>query len=340
LILVVTTRDHRYTHESLHREPTLDLDVVTYDDILRRRAPRKATHIFTDLDRLSDWELHEAALLYRDLKSRGFTVLNDPARFLGRFGMLRGLNRDGHNQFDVYRVDSCERPKRWPVFLRLEGNHAAPVSGLIDNEEDLAKAIREAVDQGAPLSALLIIEYAAEPIRPGVFRKLSVFRVGDRFLGYTCVHEDNWIVKYGKAGVASDDMYEEEHALVRDNPFADAVKPAFDLAGIDYGRVDFGLVEGKPQIYEINNNPFVDLSPKREAASLRKASGALFRANYLQAMTEIDSFPRPAWQSTSASLARTVRHSPPRIRRLAASLIEKAIPRNDEEPSTPASDRA
>jgi class 3 adenylate cyclase len=78
LILVVTTRDHRYTHESLHREPTLDLDVVTYDDILRRRAPRKATHIFTDLDRLSDWELHEAALLYRDLKSRGFTVLNDP----------------------------------------------------------------------------------------------------------------------------------------------------------------------------------------------------------------------------------------------------------------------
>ena len=145
MILVVTTRDHRYTHESLHRERTLDLDVVTYDEILRRRAPRKATHIFTDLDRLSDWELHEAALLYRHLKSRGFTVLNDPARFLGRFGMLRGLNRASHNQFDVYRVDSCEQPKRWPVFLRLEGNHAAPVSGLIDNEEDLANAIREAV---------------------------------------------------------------------------------------------------------------------------------------------------------------------------------------------------
>jgi hypothetical protein len=255
--------------------------------------------------------------------------------------MLRGLNRAGVNQFDVYRVDSCERPKRWPVFLRLEGNHAAPVSGLLESEEELAKALREAVDQGAPLSALLIIEYAAEPVTPGVFRKLSVFRVGDRFLGYTCVHEDNWIVKYGKAGVASDDMYEEEYGLVRDNPFAAAVKPAFDLAGIDYGRVDFGLVEGKPQIYEINNNPFVDLSPKHEAATRRKESGALFRANYLQAMTDIDSFSRPAWKSASASLARTVRHSPPRIRRLASSVIGRAIPRKKEEPSAPsASDRA
>ena len=151
--------------------------------------------------------------------------------------------------------------------------------------------------------------------------------------GYTCVHEDSWIVKYGKAGVASEDMYEEEHVLVRDNPFAEAVKPAFDLAGIDYGRVDFGLVDGKPQIYEINNNPFVDLSPKREAASRRQESSALFRANYLQAMTEIDTFARPTWQASSAVVARTIRHSPPRIRRLASSVIAKALPRKAPDPA-------
>jgi hypothetical protein len=333
LILVVTTRDHRYTHETLHREPSLDLDVVTYDQVLRRPWPRKATHIFTDLDRLADWELHEAALMFRELKSRGMTALNDPARFLGRSGMLRSLHRAGINQFDVYRVESLEHPKRWPVFLRLEGNHAAPVSGLLQNEEELESALEAAVAQGAPKSALLIIEYAAEPIRPGVFRKLSVFRVGDRFLGYTCVHEDSWIVKYGKAGIASDEMYEEEHALVRDNPFAEAVRPAFDLAGLDYGRVDFGLVDGKPQIYEINNNPFVDLSPKPEAASRRKESSALFRENYLQAMSEIDTFPRPTWQASSAALARTIRHSPPRIRRLASSVIAKALPQKATDPA-------
>ena len=333
MILVVTTRDHRYTHETLHREPSLDLDVVTYDRVLKRRSPHKATHIFTDLDRLSDWELHEAALTFRDMKSRGMTALNDPARFLGRFGMLRNLHRAGLNGFDVYRVDSCERPKRWPVFLRLEGNHAAPVSGLLQNEKELESALETAVAQGAPKSALLIIEYAAEPIRPGVFRKLSVFRVGDRFLGYTCVHEDSWIVKYGKAGIASDEMYEEEYALVRDNPFAEAVKPAFDLAGLDYGRVDFGLVDGKPQIYEINNNPFVDLSRKPEAASRRQESSALFRENYLQAMSEIDTFQRPTWQASSAAMARTIRHSPPRIRRLASSIIARALPQKAPDPA-------
>ena len=333
MILIVTTRDHRYTHETLHREPSLDLDVVTYDQVLNRRSPHKATHIFTDLDRLSDWELHEAALMFRQLKSRGMSGLNDPARFLGRSGMLRSLHRAGINQFDVYRLDSLERPKRWPVFLRLEGNHAAPVSGLLKNEEELESALEAAVAQGAPKSALLIIEYAAEPVRPGVFRKLSVFRVGDRFLGYTCVHEDSWIVKYGKAGIASDDMYEEEHALVRDNPFAEAVKPAFDLAGLDYGRVDFGLVDGKPQIYEINNNPFVDLSPKPEAASRRKESSALFRENYLQAMADIDTFARPTWQASSAALARTIRHSPPRIRRLASSVIARAMPQKAQNPA-------
>ena len=51
--------------------------------------------------------------------------------------------------------------------------------------------------------------------------------------------------------------------------------------------IDFGLVGGKPQIYEINNNPFVDLSRKPEAASRRKESSALFRQNYLQAMADI-----------------------------------------------------
>ena len=333
MILVVTTRDHRYTHENLHREPSLDLDVVTYDQILRRRSPHKATHIFTDLDRLSDWELHEAALTFRDLQSCGMRALNDPARFLGRSGMLRSLHRAGINQFDVYRVDSLERPKRWPVFLRLEGNHAAPVSGLLQGEEELESALEAAVAQGAPKSALLVIEYAAEPVRPGVFRKLSVFRVGDRFLGYTCVHEDSWIVKYGKAGIASDDMYEEEHALVRDNPFAEAVKPAFDLAGLDYGRVDFGLVDGKPQIYEINNNPFVDLSQKLGAASRRNQSSALFRENYLEAMSDIDTFPRPTWQSSSAALARTIRHSPPRIRRFASSVVVKALRQKTSDPA-------
>src|SRR5579872_5048907 len=200
LILVITTREHRYTHLSPYWEPALDLDIVSYDQFLARRTPHQATHIFTDMDRLSASRVHEASRAYRNLKRAGMKVLNDPARFLNRFGLLRGLYRAGSNQFNAYRADEFEGPVRWPVFLRLEGDHSAPVSGLLGNSEELGQAIEHAVDEGAPRSALLIIEYAAEPAAPGVYRKLSVFRIGEALLGYTCVHDDNWVVKYGKLG--------------------------------------------------------------------------------------------------------------------------------------------
>ena len=290
---------------SLYRERELDIEVVSYDRILTYKVGCQATHIFADLDRLSNWQLHEAALLYRRLKAAGIHVLNDPARFAGRFGLLRGLNRARINVFDAYRADSLERPRRWPVFLRIDGNHGPPVSDLLHNEHELGDAINFAVEQGAPRSTLLIIEYAAEPVRPGLYRKLSVFRIGDRLLGYTCVHDDNWLVKYGKIGITPPDLYDEEYDCIANNPFAEAVKPAFHLAGIEYGRIDFGLFGGRPQIYEINSNPHISLRPKLIASQRRIESLALFRSNYIDAMKAIDFSPRPPWRVRSTSTLRS-----------------------------------
>jgi hypothetical protein len=312
LILVITSREHRYTHLSPRLEGDLDLDIISYDEILHRKNPHQATHIFTDLDRLPNWALHEAALLFRQLKRDGIRALNDPALFLGRYGLLRGLCRAGINDFNAYRVDSAERPSKWPVFLRLEGNHSAPVSGLVQSEQELEGALRRAIDDGAPRSALLIIEYAAEPEQPGIYRKLSVFRIGDRLLGYTCVHEDNWLVKYGKPGITTPALYDEEYSLVAQNPYGEAMKSAFDLAGIEYGRVDFGLVGGKPQVYEINSNPHVDLNPRRVPNARRGESFSLFRANYIDAMNAIDDAPRPYWQRRSFGAFRKMRDLPRR----------------------------
>jgi hypothetical protein len=294
--------------------------VISYEQVLRRKRPYKATHIFTDLDRLPPWRVHEAAILYRSLSGAGIRSLNDPARFLGRFGLLRGLFCDGVNQFNAYRADELERPSKWPVFLRVEGNHSAPVSPLLENEQELETAIERAIETGAPRSALLIIEYAAEPIRPGIFRKLSVFRVGERFLGYTCVHDDNWLVKYGKAGIATPELYEEEYSFVAQNPYAGAVRPAFDLAGIEYGRIDFGLVGGKPQIYEINSNPHIDLRPKPSLSNRRNESVDLFRNRYIEAMNAIDVARRPEWQVRSAAMMRKTRALPERALAVLARL--------------------
>lgn len=313
MILIVTTSEHSYTHLSLHREHGLDHRVVTYDDILKRRSPYRATHIFTDLDRLPASRVHEAAMLHRQLRKAGIKALNDPARVLGRFGLLRALNRAGINEFDIYRADALEAPRSWPVFLRVDGSHGAPVSGLLKNQQELTEAIERAIEAGAPKAALLVIEFAAEPERPGLYRKLSVFRIGDRLLGYTCVHDDHWLVKYGTAGIAPAELYEEEFSIVQNNPYAAAILPAFELAGIDYGRVDFGLVGGRPQIYEINTNPYIELKPPPETVPIRNRSNALFKRNYLDSMAAIDTHPRPAWQARSAAALRTARMMGPKL---------------------------
>ena len=246
-------------------------------------------------------------------------MLNDPARFLGRFGLLRALNDAGINDFNVYRADDLPKPSKWPVFLRLEGNHAAPVSGLLENEEQLEEALRTAIEEGAPRSALLVIEYNAEPVRPGIYRKLSVFRVGDRMLGYTCAHDDNWLVKYGNPNVTTSDLYDEEYLLVAEDRYAEELRPAFDLAGIEYGRVDFGLVDGKPQVYEINSNPHLELNPKPARNERRNQSTALFRPKYIDAMNAIDIARRPAWKVKSSAIVRTVGRLP---RRAVGKVIE------------------
>ena len=323
MILVITTREHAYTHAAVAKERALDVVVVSYEEILRRKRPYRATHIFTDLDRLPAWQVHDAALLFRKLERAGIRALNDPARFRNRFGLLRALNRAGINDFDAYPADSLETPRRWPVFIRLEGNHRAPVSGLLQDQEELDRAIEDAIDKGAPRSSMLILEYCSEPVRPGLFRKLSVFRVGDRLLGYTCVHDDTWLVKYGKAGLAPVELYEEEYSFVETNPFGPAMLNVFNIAGIDYGRVDFGLVGGRPQIYEINSNPMVEPKPPASLMDRRNQSVALFRNNYLEAMEAIDTGRRPAWMRSTGSLVRSTRELPQRARRLAEGTYGK-----------------
>jgi hypothetical protein len=139
-----------------------------------------------------------------------------------------------------------------------------------------------------PLASLLMVEYSAEPVRPNLFRKLSVYRVGDVWFGGTCVHEGSWLVKGGVMGIATPDLHDDELRIVRDNPFRAAVVPAFSLAGIEYGRIDFGLVGGKVQIYEINSNPTISF-PTEHPSPARVEGYRIYRQNFLDALIAIDS---------------------------------------------------
>ncbi|HEY5106015.1 MAG TPA: hypothetical protein VII73_04480 [Caulobacteraceae bacterium] len=96
------------------------------------------------------------------------------------------------------------------------------------------------------------------------------------------------MVKYGADGIAPRELYQEDLAIVRDNPFEAAIKPVFELAAIEYGRADFGLIGGRAQTYEINSNPHVEF-PTKHPSEFRLESYRLFKENFFNALSKIDS---------------------------------------------------
>jgi hypothetical protein len=288
MIVFLTTDEHSYTHRALiGAEPGLEIELLAYSKVPTLRSLPRATYVFTDLDRLPTELLKTSSELYRQLRAQGLNALNNPASAASRSGLLRALFRKGINRFNAYRVEEGARPERWPVFLRTEGDHARPMPALYETQEALERGIRDVIDRGYPVSRLLIVEYMAEPVRPGLFRKLSCFRIGATCVAHTCVHDTEWIAKEGQIGITPADLYDDELRIVRDNPYAMSVAEAFDLAGVDYGRVDFALVAGAVQIYEINTNPVMSFN-NQHPSTVRLEAYRVFRRNYFAALTAID----------------------------------------------------
>jgi len=98
---------------------------------------------------------------------------------------------------------------------------------------------------------------------------------------YLTLGEDNGIEVFTEA------MFEEERYAVASNRFAAALKPAFDLAGIDFGRADHGRVGGREVVYEINTNPSFP-EPAPQPSPIREAAKAIARARLAELFFAID----------------------------------------------------
>src|SRR6266849_1461535 len=292
MIRFVVTRPHTYTVRSLGSSfgaETPHCEALPYDELFGSLHVPAGTYIFCDIERLSDRDLLLAAEVYRILSTAAprCRVLNDPARVKIRYALLRSLNEGGVNRFDAYRADGHPRPKWFPVFIRAEAEHERPLTDLLPDQETLDTALHNFRTQGRPLRGLIVIEYCAEPIAPGTFRRYGTFRIGNAIHLDHVVTEDTWNVKWGKAGLATEDMYREDDRLIRDNRFAEELREAFQIAEIEYGRADFGVVNGRPQIYEINTNPHLGpLQPHPSA--MRMATMAFSHRRFAEFLGVVD----------------------------------------------------
>ncbi len=264
MIHFVVTRDHCYTLGKLFSGKLGQLDfehrLWSYESLLRKRTIPGGTWIFQDIERLSHHEKSLAARIASTLIDAGARVLNHPAKACARYELLRRLASAGVNDFNVYRADEQVVPQRWPVFIRFENNHFSPDPKLLPDPESLAAELCAYQSRAVPLSTLLIIEYCGEKNEHSLWRKYSAFRIGDEIIHHHIVHERHWVAKFGKSmeGIPNyilerGRMAERQFVETDTDPFQ--LLRIFQLGGLEFGRADFGFVEGRPQVYEINTNP-------------------------------------------------------------------------------------
>jgi len=249
-----------------------------YHTFFRKQTCPVATYVFTDMERLSAWELEPAARLFDFLRSKGLRCLNNPARVRTRVELLRLLAAKGISDIGVWRADEAPRPRKFPVFIRGEHDHAYPVSKLIKDQNDLDEELDRIREDGHSLRGLIVLEHRPAPYDGGLFHKWGAFRIGDSVSVDHLAVDSTWLVKYGDYALLNDDIIGDEHDAVMTNRDADELMSIFDAADIEYGRADYAIIDGRLTIYEINTNPnIVNYVPAKNPISLEKQRRACER---------------------------------------------------------------
>lgn len=258
MLIFIGPRRQTYLLRTMKRDDRMPAWTCrTYQWLFRTRSLPAATYIFVGVDRLDHGERRLGGQFYRHINGlgEGFQALNDPAVAMGRYRLLRTLHERGINDFNAYLVAEGAQPQRYPVFIRRDSSSTLPLTGLIETPQHLAQEIDRLVGAGEVPEDLIIIEYCTEPVRPGLFRKLGMWRSGQVYAPRVTLYGGNWFVKNSSQAEATDADHADDADILATNRFEPILREVFETAHIEYGRADFSLVAGRPQIYEINFNP-------------------------------------------------------------------------------------
>lgn len=272
MIYYLVTEKHHYTVSQYLRQSWGSgfrgrLVVVPYERVRELKALRGASYIFSDLDRLTDRERSAAARMHNRLRDGGLArhLLNDPARFMGRLKLLNHLHESGANTFRALRatgVDAAGR-LRFPVFMREEIEHTGTLTNLIWDQDGLDKVLRKLRGRGIALEKLLVVEFCDTSGGSNRFRKYSAFNVGGEIIPRYLTTSEEWMVKYASM-IVTEETVAREIEYMETNPHREWLAEVFRTAGVDYGRIDYGMLDGRPQVWEINVNPTIGAPLRRK----------------------------------------------------------------------------
>jgi hypothetical protein len=263
MLYYVTREQHAYTIDRLlssFRDSWLPppdfIRTATYETLFALRHAPIANYVFTDIDRLSGFEIDAAAEIAKSLVTADPTVriTNWPNRPAGRYTLLRRLYEAGLNSFNVWRLDEERAPDAFPVFIRREQDALGPESPLLHTEGEFRAEVARLRAEGKALTGRIAVQYLPARDTQGRHRKYGALRFGDRIVPQHLMVSDSWIVKRALTDLTAE-LVQEERDYVVNNPHAEQLLKIFELTEIDFGRVDYCVSNGRIEVFEINTNP-------------------------------------------------------------------------------------
>lgn len=247
----------------------------------------RGTYLFTDLERQDEGRRRLQAQIWDQLAEHAPQVrlLNHPLRAMGRRELLDALYADGINPYRAFRPNDLPDDLQFPVFVRMERDHLGSRTPLIESWADLEDTLSRAILQGTPTDGMIVVEFCDTSDAEGIFRKYSAFRIGDAIVPRHQIFSTNWMLK--NIDLIDDAKREEEDAYLEKNPHESQIRQVFERASIEYGRMDYAVIDDRIVVWEINTNPIIMLEPK-EYHPDHVAAQRWFRGRIEAALEAID----------------------------------------------------
>ena len=301
-VVFLTHWESRHTFWSLAGAgEDVSVGVIDYRRLKLIPSFRASAVVVCDVERMSvedETRIGEAARLWRAQPDAPL-ILNAPPRPMRRYALLKTLRARGLQHADIHRLDDPATVDgiSFPCFIRDENGHniGRPTPVLLKDRDALAAAIAKLQEAGEPLYGKVAIEFEDLRDADGLYAKLSYFRVGDALIPSHKFYSRQWFVKAFDNALLDGrpDLAEREHEFIENAPHRADVKNVFDLAGVEYGRIDFATrADGALHVFEINTNP--NHPGETSIAGPRLASYRKTRGRLRAALAALDGGRSPA----------------------------------------------
>lgn len=264
MVYFVVQRGHDYTLrnfcDSWGRKLRGRVAVCSYDDLARARWLPCGAWVFTDHDRLGEATLAIGSAVADQLRGAGCPVLSHPGSMMRRVQLLDALYREGINDYRAVRVrDGLPDDLPFPVFLRLDNEHKGPLAEPARTRRELLELIASSPHKDSP--HLLAVEFCDTADADGVYHKYGATRIGDAIVPRHVFASKHWMTKLND-NVDDRWLKTEADFFARfESDFAPTLQRVFEIAGAEFGRIDFSLKDGGIRVWEINTNPMLVSTP-------------------------------------------------------------------------------